>query len=148
MSSIGPQARVYVMHGAFAQVGWRLCTSDGSTEPQGLPAASPSSAFIRSSPGPNAACRARLGAHRARQRGSVLDVVYADGELSLEIMDLRARRTLRASSPRHAWRAHVSVPIVVTILADVLYGLHAAHEATDENGDPLGMCIATCRRRT
>jgi len=67
-----------------------------------------------------------------------LDVVATDGELYL-VMDYvqgeSLSRLLRAS------RAKGSIPtdVVSAIFCGALHGLHAAHEATDEHGKPLGL---------
>jgi serine/threonine protein kinase len=67
-----------------------------------------------------------------------LDVVATDGELFL-VMDYvqgeSLSRLLRAS------HAKGPIPIAVTsaIFCGALHGLHAAHEATDEQGNPLGL---------
>jgi serine/threonine-protein kinase len=68
-----------------------------------------------------------------------LDVVATDGELFL-VMEyvqgesltrlLRAARHRTEEAPRR---------VVAAILAEVLHGLHAAHEATSERGEPLGL---------
>jgi serine/threonine-protein kinase len=70
---------------------------------------------------------------------STLDVVALEGELFL-VMDfvqgeslsrlLRATKTALQTVPR---------PIACTIMADVLHGLHAAHEAKNERGEPLSI---------
>ncbi len=68
---------------------------------------------------------------------AMLDVVSADKELLL-VMDYVHGETLsRVLAHARASGTPVPVPIVVTVLADVLHGLHAAHEATGEDGAPL-----------
>ena len=68
---------------------------------------------------------------------AMLDVVSADRELLL-VMDYVHGETLsRLLSHARGSGAPVPVAVVVTILADVLHGLHAAHEATGEDGAPL-----------
>lgn len=47
-----------------------------------------------------------------------------------------ASRLARLAIERNEW---VPLPVAARILLDVLRGLHAAHEATNENGEPL--CI-------
>jgi serine/threonine protein kinase len=68
-----------------------------------------------------------------------LDVVSLEGELFL-VMDYvageslgRLLRALRDRGPR------VPPRIVGSIMTNVLYGLHAAHEARSERGEPLGL---------
>jgi eukaryotic-like serine/threonine-protein kinase len=68
-----------------------------------------------------------------------LDVVATDGELFLVMEYVQGEsfsRLLRAARQRNE-----SVPtrVVAAVLADVLHGLHAAHEATSEKGEPLGL---------
>lgn len=68
---------------------------------------------------------------------AMLDVVSAEKELLL-VMDYVHGETLsRLLSHARGTGALVPVPLVVTVLADVLHGLHAAHEATGEDGAPL-----------
>src|SRR5688572_17002301 len=70
---------------------------------------------------------------------SVSDVVQADGQLLL-VMDYvpgvslaeLLRRALDDGQP-------LPLPIVSAIGCGILHGLHAAHEATDERGRPLGI---------
>ncbi len=68
-----------------------------------------------------------------------LDVVATDGELFL-IMDYvqgeSLARLLRCSRER---KELAPTRIVAAIVADVLHGLHAAHEATNERGEPLDL---------
>jgi serine/threonine protein kinase len=66
-----------------------------------------------------------------------LDVVARDGELFL-VMDYvqgeSLARLVRASSAKHQ---SIPLDVVSAIICGVLHGLHAAHEATDDHGDPL-----------
>jgi serine/threonine-protein kinase len=68
-----------------------------------------------------------------------LDVVSAEGELFL-VMEYVAGESL-AKLVRSAKLKGESIPprIAVTVMASVLHGLHAAHEATNELGQPLGL---------
>jgi serine/threonine-protein kinase len=70
---------------------------------------------------------------------SILDVFAADGELFL-VMDLVQGATL-AQLGRLARERGVRLPtpIVASIVAGALHGLHAAHEAKDDRGVPLGI---------
>ncbi|HEY6462542.1 MAG TPA: serine/threonine-protein kinase, partial [Polyangiaceae bacterium] len=70
---------------------------------------------------------------------STLDVVTLDGELYL-VMDYVAGESV-AHLLRGLRRRDAFVPprIAVTIACDMLAGLHAAHEATDDHGQPLGI---------
>jgi serine/threonine protein kinase len=70
-----------------------------------------------------------------------LDVITTDGELFL-VMDY-----VQGESLSRLWRAVgadgqgglMPVPVAVSILSGVLQGLHAAHEAKNERGEPLGL---------
>jgi eukaryotic-like serine/threonine-protein kinase len=66
-----------------------------------------------------------------------LDVVASDGELFLvmEYLPAVSLSQLFVAVQRRGERAPAAV--AVAIVSDVLRGLHAAHEATDEDGDPL-----------
>jgi eukaryotic-like serine/threonine-protein kinase len=66
-----------------------------------------------------------------------LDVVASDGEIFLvmEYVPAASLAQLLLAAEGRAERA--PAPVAVAILADVLQGLHAAHEATDEEGNPL-----------
>ncbi len=68
---------------------------------------------------------------------STLDVVATDGQLFV-VMEYVAgealARLLRAVRTR---KEAVPIPIVAAIMVGVLHGLHAAHEAKDERGEPL-----------
>lgn len=70
---------------------------------------------------------------------SILDVESMEGELFL-VMDLvqgeSLARLLRASGHR---KQRVPLPIVSAIMVGMLDGLHAAHEAKSERGEPLGI---------
>jgi serine/threonine-protein kinase len=70
---------------------------------------------------------------------SVLDVVASERELFL-VMDYVHGEALSKLLKR-ARANGIAVPanVVCAILLDLLYGLHAAHEALSERGDPLNM---------
>ncbi len=68
---------------------------------------------------------------------AMLDVVSADRELLLVMDYVHGESLSRLLSHARAAGAPVPPAIVVTVLADVLHGLHAAHEATGEDGAPL-----------
>ena len=83
---------------------------------------------------------ARLAA-RVRHPNVVatLDVVAKGGELFL-VMDYVQGETLaRLLSATAKQQQRMPLPVVATILSGVLHGLHAAHEAKDEQGQPLGI---------
>jgi serine/threonine-protein kinase len=67
----------------------------------------------------------------------VLDVVFADGELLLVMEYVHGESLSRLLSQARKTGTPVPIPIVVTVLAEVLHGLHAAHEATGEDGAPM-----------
>ncbi len=70
---------------------------------------------------------------------STLDVVALHGELFLVMEYLQGeslRQLVRAAA--HAGNP-VPAPIVGTVMAGTLHGLHAAHEARSERGEPLGI---------
>jgi hypothetical protein len=66
-----------------------------------------------------------------------LDVVMCEGELFLvmEYVPAVSLSLLLQHAQAHGQRAPVAV--ATAMVADVLRGLHAAHEATDEEGNPL-----------
>jgi len=70
---------------------------------------------------------------------STLDVVATEGELFV-VMDYVAgdslARLLRAAGDRHE---RAPLPVAASIMVNVLHGLHAAHEACDEQGHPLSL---------
>ena len=67
------------------------------------------------------------------------DVVEAGGEVLL-VMEYVHGDSLSRLLRLTRERGHrVSPAIASAVLSGVLYGLHAAHEATDERGDPLGI---------
>ncbi len=70
---------------------------------------------------------------------SVLDVVASDGELMI-VMDYAVGDTLAGmmgGAPGE--RAALPGSVAAAILVDVLEGLHAAHEVTGPEGEPLGL---------
>jgi serine/threonine-protein kinase len=71
---------------------------------------------------------------------SVLDVVASEGELFL-VMDYVQGESLAKllSIGKSEKRAPPTYRVVLPIVTSLLYGLHAAHEARNERGDPLGI---------
>src|SRR5262245_60206940 len=68
----------------------------------------------------------------------ILDFVQDDGELLLVMEYVHGESLARlARSWRTSTGQGVPVPIALSIMSAALYGLHAAHEATDERGAPL-----------
>lgn len=83
---------------------------------------------------------ARLAA-RVRHPNVVptLDVVSSKGEV-LIVLEYVHGESLSALCRAHADRQElIPVEIAVGVMLDVLRGLHAVHEATDERGRPLGL---------
>lgn len=78
---------------------------------------------------------------RVRHRNVVqtLDVLLQGGELYI-VMEYVHGATLGALLAKaHARKARAPVPVACAIARDALLGLHAAHEATGNAGEPLGM---------
>ncbi len=70
---------------------------------------------------------------------SVFDVVSLQGELFL-VMDYVPGETLaRLARSARAKQERVPLPVALAVVAGALEGLHAAHEAADEFGKPLGI---------
>jgi serine/threonine protein kinase len=82
---------------------------------------------------------ARLAA-RVRHPNVVqtLDVVATDGELFL-VMDYVQGESLSRLLRAGRGAAPVSIRVVSAIMCGALHGLHAAHEATNERGEHLGI---------
>lgn len=70
---------------------------------------------------------------------SVTDVVSAEGQLLLVMEYVHGEALHRVLQSAAKRGAVVPVAIASCILIDVLDGLHAAHEARDERGEPLGL---------
>ena len=68
-----------------------------------------------------------------------LDVVSMEGELLVVMEYVRGESLARVSRSEHAQGRRVPLPIVGAIAVGALHGLHAAHEATNERGAPLGI---------
>ena len=74
---------------------------------------------------------------------STLDVVALDGELFL-VMDYvegeaLSRLIRRASAGKGDDAKHIPPRVASALIAGALHGLHAAHEAKNERGEPLGL---------
>lgn len=67
----------------------------------------------------------------------LLDVVANDGELLLVLEYVLGESLSGALASCSRQDANVPLPVISRILCDVLEGLHAAHEAVDEDGEPL-----------
>jgi eukaryotic-like serine/threonine-protein kinase len=68
-----------------------------------------------------------------------LDVVALEGELFLVMEYVPGESLARLWRTSFDTGQRIPLPIVSAILVGVLDGLHAAHEATDDNGEPLGI---------
>ncbi len=67
----------------------------------------------------------------------VLDVSSADDELFLVMEYIQGETLTRLTRVARNKNRIIPTPIALAIAADMLAGLHAAHEAEDENGQPL-----------
>jgi len=68
-----------------------------------------------------------------------LDVVSTDEELFIVMDYVHGESLLRLLQAAQRARVRVAPSIAASIVASVLHGLHAAHEAVSETGEPLGM---------
>src|SRR5271154_2607295 len=68
---------------------------------------------------------------------STLDVVATEGELFVVMEYVPGESLARLLRAVRTGKEMVPVPIAATIMVGVLHGLHAAHEARDERGEPL-----------
>ena len=68
-----------------------------------------------------------------------LDVVSADGELFIVMEYVRGESLSRLLHAVAAKGDRIAPEMVATIMVGVLHGLHAAHEAKNEDGQPLGV---------
>ncbi len=70
---------------------------------------------------------------------ATLDMVAESDEMFLVMEYVSGESLSRLLARAHTLGEQVAPRIAVGILTGVLYGLHAAHEATDEHGEPLGI---------
>jgi serine/threonine protein kinase len=68
-----------------------------------------------------------------------LDVVASDDELFLVMEYVRGETMSRLLRAMRQQSLRAPFPIVSSVITGVLHGLHAAHEAHDEAGEPLGI---------
>lgn len=66
----------------------------------------------------------------------VLDVVAEDGELFLVMEYLHGDSVAKLMK---RWKDAFPLDIAISIMSGALHGLHAAHQATNERGEPLGI---------
>ncbi len=69
----------------------------------------------------------------------ILDVVARDGELFLVMDYVQGESLSKLIRATRARKSRIPLRIVASIMAGVLDGLHAAHEAKSEHGEPLGI---------
>jgi serine/threonine-protein kinase len=83
---------------------------------------------------------ARLAARiRHRNVVSTLDVISSDGELVVVMEYVHGEALSRLAQIANDLGEPISIQLATSIIIDALHGLHAAHEATDEAGQPLGV---------
>jgi serine/threonine-protein kinase len=70
---------------------------------------------------------------------ATLDVVSQEGELLVIMEYVRGVSLEKLLARLRKQGGRVPVPVACAIVTGVLYGLHAAHEATGERGEPLGI---------
>ncbi len=68
-----------------------------------------------------------------------LDIVATEGDLFLVMEYVQGETLARLLRAMSAAGGRVPVPVVTAALSGVLHGLHAAHEAKNERGEPLGI---------
>jgi serine/threonine-protein kinase len=142
-SSDAPFRRSYAMHGAIAAGGMatvhvgRLLGPRGFARRVAIKRLHPQLAH-NDEIATMFAAEARLTARVVHANVvSVLDVVNADGELLLVMDYVHGESLSKLMGKARRAGARVPVPIVASVMTDVLHGLHAAHEATGEDGAPL-----------
>ncbi|HEY4103161.1 MAG TPA: protein kinase [Polyangiaceae bacterium] len=70
---------------------------------------------------------------------TVLDVLSERGELCLVMEYVEGESLSVLSRALREAKKPIPIPIAVAITASILHGLHAAHQATDQLGVPLGL---------
>jgi eukaryotic-like serine/threonine-protein kinase len=70
---------------------------------------------------------------------STLDIIETPTALALVMEYVHGESLGRLSSAARAHGERVPLPIAAAILIDALHGMHAAHEATDEQSQPLNI---------
>jgi serine/threonine protein kinase len=68
-----------------------------------------------------------------------LDVVTIEGELFLVMEYVQGESLARLIKLAYGRGERIPPPMVATIMVGVLHGLHAAHEAKNDRGEPLGI---------
>jgi eukaryotic-like serine/threonine-protein kinase len=67
----------------------------------------------------------------------IIDVLHDEGELSLVMDYVEGDSLAKLLRIAASTDVEVPLPIVTAIVCGALYGLHAAHEAVDESGEPM-----------
>jgi serine/threonine protein kinase len=70
---------------------------------------------------------------------STIDVLNTPNELVLVMDYVHGESLWKLARTTSEKKERIPAPIAATILIDTLHGLHAAHEAKDERGEPLGI---------
>ncbi|HEY2512671.1 MAG TPA: serine/threonine-protein kinase, partial [Polyangiaceae bacterium] len=70
---------------------------------------------------------------------STIDVLQTSSDLALVMDYVHGESLWKLMSRLREREERVPLPVAAAILVDALHGLHAAHEATDERGEPLGI---------
>ena len=68
-----------------------------------------------------------------------LDVLEQDGELFVMLEYVHGESLSRLQRAAQSAQETIPIPVIAAIGAGFLHGLHAAHEATDDRGRPLGL---------
>jgi serine/threonine-protein kinase len=68
---------------------------------------------------------------------STLDIVATEGELFVVMEYVQGESLARLMRTARSQKEPIPQAIVATVMVGVLHGLHAAHEARDEQGEPL-----------
>jgi serine/threonine protein kinase len=68
-----------------------------------------------------------------------LDVISTDGEVFLVMEYIRGESLSRIQRFLRPTGARIPLKVVGAIIVGILHGLHAAHEASNERGEPLGI---------
>jgi eukaryotic-like serine/threonine-protein kinase len=68
-----------------------------------------------------------------------LDVLVHDKELILVMEYVHGESLLALTRAARQRKAPIPLSVAVAVMVSVLHGLHAAHEARDEKGEPLGI---------
>lgn len=69
----------------------------------------------------------------------MIDVVSSENEVYLVMEYVHGESLAQLTRRANERGERMPIPVVVSVLAGMLYGLHAAHEAKGEDGTPLGI---------